>query len=95
MSEFAYDTMQVCLNGDCINASYRHDPQGNKAFCRDCGERTITNCTTCNMSLKGDLLDLPTCTKCPVPLFCEACGMTYPWQIARGASAIEDFACRA
>ncbi len=84
-----YYTMQVCLSGHCINGSYYHDPHQNPAFCPDCGEPTITACQECKAPIKGDFAGVPTFSKRPVPAFCDACGLAYPWQVSRAANAIE------
>jgi len=89
MGEGAHDTMQVCMSGHCINSTYRQLPQFNKAFCTDCGEPTITNCLACKAPIRGLYLGVLSVSEVPVPAFCDACGMAYPWQVARVASAIE------
>jgi hypothetical protein len=88
-----HDTMQVCMSGHCINAYFRQRPEFNKPFCPDCGERTITACPECKAPIKGTYKPegMPTLPPLPppVPSFCDACGMAYPWQVARVANALE------
>lgn len=91
MPDGTYDTMQACLNGHCINSSYGNYPSNNKAFCSDCGEPTITACPVCRAHIKGfyHLDGFPLAAEAPVPAFCDACGMAYPWQVTKVANTLE------
>lgn len=76
------DTMQVCLNGHVINSGIRKNPEYNKDHCNRCGEKTITNCPTCDFPIPGDMQDTGVAVigfpKSP-PSFCEKCGGSFPW----------------
>ena len=90
MLEDTYDIMQVCMNGHRINSSYQEFAQHNKAFCPDCGEATITACPECKAPIKGYYYGgVIRSSQVPVRAFCDACGMAYPWQVARVANALE------
>jgi hypothetical protein len=89
MREGTYDTMQVCMSGHWISSSYEDYPEFNKAFCPECGEPTTTLCPACKARIKGAYRGVFSASEHPVPSFCDACGMAYPWQVARIANALE------
>lgn len=89
MQEGTYDTMQVCLGGHQINSSFQDYPQHNKAHCPDCGEPTITACQACKAPIKGYYRGVLPMDDDPVPSYCDACGMAYPWQVSKVANALE------
>ena len=91
-SESWQDTMQVCLNGHVINAGFHKNPEYNKDFCDDCGEKTTTNCPNCDKPIPGDLQDtgvvsigFPT----PAPDHCVYCGKEFPWKGKEEAERLE------
>ena len=49
------DTMQICMNGHVINASYMKNPQFNQDYCEQCGKRTITECPSCREPIPGHI----------------------------------------
>jgi hypothetical protein len=59
------------LNGHPINFHFRSQPQTSKSFCPNCGERTITECPSCQKDIPGeDTVVYP---------YCKYCGKPYPW----------------
>lgn len=73
-----YDIAQICLNGHVVNDSFGKYPENNSDYCRDCGAKTITNCPTCNASIRGSgygmvVIDFD------FPSYCEKCGKPFPW----------------
>jgi hypothetical protein len=84
-----FDVAQICKNGHRITGSYLDFPEFRKAFCPQCGEPTITACPACNAPIKGSYREVFSVAEEPVPSFCDACGMAYPWQIVRVANALE------
>jgi hypothetical protein len=90
-----YDTMQVCLNGHKINASYWKFEAHNRAFCPTCGDPTITACPSCEGQIKGQFyiksVGRPVALgSVRLPSFCHACGVAYPWHVSKIAAAIEN-----
>ena len=85
------DTMQVCLNGCVINASFHKSPQNNKDFCDSCGEKTITNCPQCDKPIPGDRQDTGLVSLLPrsAPDFCKSCGKPFPWKSKKEAKRLE------
>lgn len=76
-----YDTMQVCLNGHQITASYEEYPEFRKNFCDICGEKTITSCPQCKTPIQGKYVNdiVVIGFETPVPDYCHKCGAPYPW----------------
>jgi hypothetical protein len=67
----ASEPAQICLNGHPINFHFRSQPQTSKSFCPNCGERTITECPSCQKDIPGeDTVVYP---------YCKYCGKPYPW----------------
>jgi len=79
------DVMQVCQRGHQITASLRAHPSQGKAFCPECGTRTITSCPNCSKEIRGFEWGGGFSGRVKVPKFGEACGQSYPWT----ASALE------
>ncbi len=76
-----YDIAQVCLNGHTINQYARSQPEHNRLFCGRCGERTITQCLSCNRFIRGfyhipNVIDVDDYV---LLAFCQDCGSPYPW----------------
>jgi len=86
-----FDVMQVCLNGHRITDGVASMPQFRKAFCAECGAKTIMDCPGCHAPLQGPLQQprraFPRETS--VPNNCQGCGTVYPWRQDAIASAIE------
>ena len=89
-----YDTQQVCLNGHQITASYHQSTQLRKAFCADCGEKTIFQCPSCKAEIQGryNVRGALVVARTAVPSNCHACGAPYPWteRSAALAAAAQD-----
>lgn len=67
----ASEPAQICLNGHPTNFHFRSQPQVSKSFCPTCGERTITQCPSCQKDIPGeDTVVYP---------YCKYCGKPYPW----------------
>ena len=76
-SERTFDTAQICLNGHIANSSYNTHPQYREVFCSECGEKTITQCQSCNAPIRGAYeRSLAHYQK---PAYCINCGNPYPW----------------
>lgn len=89
--ERGHDMMQVCLNGHQITDFAESMPEFRKAFCSDCGAKTITACPECNMSIQGHYRSsgVLSAYAAPVPNNCHACGTAYPWRQQALAAAID------
>jgi hypothetical protein len=48
-----YDTALICLNGHDINSSFTRFPEFNAKHCKDCGKAGITECPSCDASIRG------------------------------------------
>src|SRR5437879_715251 len=88
MSTEGFDTAQICLNGHASNPSFDLLPQFNKAYCKRCGERTITQCEACNGKIQGRYRS-SLVLRFDVPGFCHQCGKPYPWTEKSLSSATE------
>ena len=86
-----FDTMQVCLNGHKISEYAATMPQFSKPHCPTCGERTITTCPQCQVTIQGHYNSpgILSGSEKSVPNNCHSCGTAYPWRQAAIASAIE------
>jgi hypothetical protein len=86
-----YDVMQVCLHGHMITASAGTMPNFAKAFCPDCGAKTITACPQCNANIQGAYNSPGVIGFGPrEPTgYCHNCGAPYPWTAERLAVADE------
>jgi hypothetical protein len=75
------DIAQLCIAGHWANSRVRDMPEFNKAFCDECGSKTITACPKCNGSIPGGFPGITsfTDTPDPAPRFCVHCGSPYPW----------------
>ena len=89
--EKGYDAMQVCLNGHQITDSANAMPQFRKAFCAECGAKTITACPECHATIQGHYYSpgVLSIRETPVPNNCQDCGTAFPWRQDAIASAIE------
>ena len=66
------DLMEVCINGHIIhNGNHRYNPKSPQAFCRTCGQKTITTCPDC---------DKPIPSGSGLPGFCTFCSKPFPWK---------------
>jgi len=85
-----YRIAQVCINGHSINPSADKYQEFNKAFCDQCGAKSITACPSCSASIKGryDGGGIDFTTYHP-PLFCDSCGKPYPWTSQAKEAAFE------
>jgi hypothetical protein len=77
-----YDTAQICLNGHLINSMAVSNPQHNRNFCNECGQKTITDCPSCKTSIPGQYHDTGSgfaFSPFQIPKSCHNCGKPYPW----------------
>ncbi len=77
-----YDTAQICLNGHSINSMAVSSPERNQNFCKECGQKTITDCPFCKTSIPGQYHDTGSgfaFYRFQIPKFCHNCGKPYPW----------------
>lgn len=87
-----YHTAQVCLNGHYITDRADESPELRSDFCPKCGEKTIMSCQNCNGPIRGDYEVPNVCVlgrQYIPPLFCHACGETFPWTLAKLQAAQE------
>jgi hypothetical protein len=91
MSGNWYDTAQICINGHVITDSIVTSPEVSQKFCNKCGAPTITNCQTCNASIRGfhHLDGIIYSSDYKLPNFCPECGKPYPWTDAKLKAAKE------
>ena len=80
-----FDTAQICLNGHIVNRMADDHPESNADYCKDCGEKTITRCPSCNANIRGykHILGVAYGDTSPAPGFCHSCGKSYPWTRVR------------
>lgn len=74
----AYENATICLNGHIISISKANCQK----FCSKCGRETYSNCTECDMPIRGKyqikgVVDLT--GRYDRPNFCYNCGSPYPW----------------
>jgi hypothetical protein len=89
--EEGYDVAQICLNGHEVNAASRKMPQHSKAYCDDCGAKTIAACEGCQAPIRGFCWGSG-CLSYDVPKYCDRCGSPFPWTESKKAAALEFFA---
>lgn len=92
-----YDVAQVCYNGHVTNSKTHRNPQDNKNFCDECGEKTITECPSCQFPIQGEY-----CSNSGgvilvgnifyPPAFCQSCGKPFPWTLSKQQAAIQLYA---
>ena len=89
MGEF--DRALVCLGGHVVNSRSLSFPQGNAAFCSQCGERTISACESCRAPIRGKYVQPRTVDRRAFtpPLHCQGCGAPYPWKETKLKAAKE------
>src|SRR5262249_52100228 len=88
-TEWGWETAQVCMNGHVITGMLRSSSEKASKFCVKCGERTITNCVSCSVEIRG-YRHVPGQYGGPgytLPSFCHDCGQPYPWTSARLSAA--------
>jgi hypothetical protein len=85
-----YDVAQICLNGHKINSSSRTLPEFNQMFCDRCGEKTITECPSCDTPIRGHFGGSMS-IRYDVPEHCYHCGKAFPWTEGKKAAALELF----
>ncbi len=81
--------MQVCHSGHQITASMNAFPEEVKAFCPDCGEATLSACSSCSRNIRGFDWDGHGIRGPATPKFCEGCGQPFPWTVAQRAAALD------
>jgi hypothetical protein len=86
-----YDIAQICMNGHVINSSSK-GCHHNEEFCSSCGEKIITECPSCRVSIRGDYHSKLTVRLADAPAFCHNCGKAYPWTENKIQTAIQIFA---
>ena len=80
------------MNGHVVNDCTKSDPDSNRKFCRDCGEKTITNCTDCDKEIQGyHHIENVFGHGYTCPTYCEDCGSAHPWTKSRIAALKELF----
>ena len=73
------DVAQICLSGHVANTRFQDHPEFNKAFCEQCGSKTIAECQQCHQGIPGDFPGSLALSDNPPPKFCIHCGSPYPW----------------
>jgi len=88
-----YDTALICLNGHVVNTAFHHNSMSNQHHCEKCGEKTVTQCPSCNQEIRGVRYWIQQSyvdarhggshttfdTRYELPKFCLHCGTAYPW----------------
>jgi hypothetical protein len=72
-----YDAALVCANGHVTNDHVHRDPQDNRKYCEQCGQKTIQHCPFCNTEIPGNLFSVS--APYTPPAYCGNCGQAYPW----------------
>ncbi|MDR1075024.1 MAG: DUF2321 domain-containing protein [Xanthomonadaceae bacterium] len=88
----AYRVAQVCPHGYVATAAADQNPELREAFCSQCGEEAIMQCSNCSAPIRGDyhvegVFGLGDDDESPA--FCHSCGKTFPWTERKIASAVE------
>jgi hypothetical protein len=90
MSISYYTTAQICLNGHVVTRSIT---TGNiNKFCKECGEKVISECLECNSPIRGNLVTpgvLRTTRDYHAPGYCFECGTPFPWTVEKLTAAKE------
>jgi hypothetical protein len=75
------DIAQLCIAGHWANSRVRDMPEFNKAFCDECGSKTIAACPKCKGPIPGGVPGITSFSDKPdpAPKFCVHCGSPYPW----------------
>lgn len=86
--EEEYSVAQYCLNGHPIVTNMKY-PNLKSEYCSKCGAATITRCSNCDTSIRGDIkvTSINYATQKPSemyyhkqrPNYCHKCGKPYPW----------------
>lgn len=87
-----YEVGQICLNGHVITGYYNSQPESRKAFCDQCGERTIHSCQSCGQDIQGKYVANGVVnwrTEYAPPAFCHSCGQPFSWTERRLEAAGE------
>jgi hypothetical protein len=85
----AYDVAQICENGHVINSYHTNSPEHDQNFCDACGAPTITECPTCHVGIRGNVLhDYPN-LNFMAPSFCIYCGNPFPWTQTKISAATQ------
>ena len=84
-----YDIAQICPNGHVSNDVHIDFPERNKDFCEKCGEKTITQCPSCEKPIRGRLRESMSLSKFEPPAFCRFCGKPFPWTDRKITAAFE------
>ena len=76
-----YEVAQICENGHLITEWYNETPSSRSDYCSKCGEKTITQCLSCNASIRGHHVfpNVHFIGVLDIPSFCHNCGNSYPW----------------
>jgi hypothetical protein len=90
MVDEGYDIAQVCFNGHVTNSSAKRISEHNQEYCNRCGQKTITNCPSCNNEIRGDYWGGGFSTaEFIAPSYCQKCGKPFPWTENKIKSVIE------
>lgn len=86
-----YLTAQVCLNGHSTTSMVEDSPELTAPFCSACGAKTIKECPSCKVSIRGYYVVpgvFSTLDYVP-PNYCHNCGNAFPWTAAKIGAAKE------
>src|SRR5690606_34593138 len=93
MSERYYDTTQICPHRHVASEMAASYPDLLQAFCEECGEATIMQCSNCNTSIRGHY-HVPGVIggyHYDPPGFCFNCGEAFPWTKRKQQAALDLF----
>lgn len=82
-----YKGATICLNGHVLEST---EPNS-VPHCKMCGESTISNCVSCNKSIRGkyEYTNVVNFSPYKKPYYCFNCGNPYPWTSRVIDNAIE------
>lgn len=85
-----YFIAEICPNGHVITDNLNEHSELHEEYCSKCGEATLTKCSGCNVSIRGEYyhsgwVSLPY----EIPAFCHNCGQAFPWTERKISGAVE------
>ena len=85
-----YFIAEICPNGHVITDNIIEHPELHEEYCSKCGEATITKCSNCSASIRGEFYH-PGWANLPYakPAFCHNCGKAFPWTDRKISGAVE------
>lgn len=83
-----YENATICINGHVVSSSKANYT----SFCNSCGKSTISNCSNCSTSIRGNY-EVPGVAVIGFPYYkpsyCYSCGHPFPWTETLINNAVE------